>query len=216
MSFPLPPPLSFRTPDVARGQARCGIQKRDWIPAFTGMTEKEIRMTENTMEENKKQNIEETKPEPPKSETDLLKEQIAKLEKEKDEYLNGWKRAKADYINLQKDELKRMEEIMKFANADIIKDLLLVLDSFELSMLATKDPEARKGIEIIYSQLEKILNKQGLEKIKALGGKFDPALHEAMLQEESDKESGTILEEMVKGWKLNGKVIRPTKVKIAR
>jgi len=147
---------------------------------------------------------------------DLLKEQIAKLEKERDEYLNGWKRAKADSINQQKDEMKRMEEIMKFANADIIKDLLLVLDSFELSMLATKDSEARKGIEIIYSQLEKILNKQGLEKIKSLGEKFDPALHEAMLQEESNKESGTILEEMVKGWKLNGKVIRPTKVKIAR
>ena len=169
-----------------------------------------------------------------RSETDILKEQIAKLEKEKDEYLNGWKRTKADSINQQKDELKRMEEIMKFANADIIKDLLLVLDSFELSMMATKDPEAKngstgpsavssgpncsqqEGIKAIYSQLEKILNKHGLEKIKALGEKFDPALHEAMLQEESDKESGTILEEMVRGWKLNGKVIRPTKVKIAK
>ncbi|MDO8442722.1 MAG: nucleotide exchange factor GrpE [bacterium] len=153
-----------------------------------------------------------------------IEEKLIKCEKEKEEYLNGWKRAKADSINQQKDELKRMEEIMKFANADIIKDLLLVLDSFELSLLATKDPEAknsstsslREGIEIIYSQLEKILNKQGLEKIKALGEKFDPALHEAMLQEESDKESGTILEEMVKGWKLNGKVIRPTKVRIAK
>lgn len=165
------------------------------------------------METNNKN---QTPPVEQRSEIDTLKEQIAKLEKEKDEYLNGWKRAKADSINQQKDELKRMEEIMKFANADIIKDLLLVLDSFELSLLATKDPEAKKGIEIIYSQLEKILNKQGLEKIKALGEKFDPTFHEAMLQEESDKESGTILEEMVKGWKLNGKVIRPTKVKIAK
>jgi len=161
-------------------------------------------------------NKNQTLPTEQKTEIDALKEQMAKLEKEKEEYLNGWKRAKADSINQQKDELKRMEEIMKFANADIIKDLLLVLDSFELSLLATKDPEAKKGIEIIYSQLEKILNKQGLEKIKALGEKFDPALHEAMLQEESDKESGTILEEMVKGWKLNGKVIRPTKVKISK
>ena len=170
------------------------------------------------MEENKNntQNNNQSPPEPQKSELDLLKERITKLEKEKDEYLNGWKRAKADSINQQKDELKRMEEIMKFANADIIKDLLLVLDSFELSLLATKDPEAKKGIEIIYSQLEKLLSKQGLKKIKAIGEKFDPALHEAMLQEESDKESGTILEEMAKGWKLNGKVIRPTKVKISK
>ncbi len=162
------------------------------------------------------ENIQNTTPPSEKSEIDLLKEQIAKLEKEKEEYLNGWRRAKADYMNLQKDETKRMEELIKFANLELIKELLLVLDSFELSIIATKDPEAKKGIEIIYSQLEKALNKQGLEKIKALGEKFDPALHEAMLQEESDKESGTILEEIIKGWKLNGKVIRPTKVKIAK
>lgn len=167
-------------------------------------------------EQNKQNNTPPTTEPIEKSEINLLKEQISKLEKEKEEYLNGWKRAKADAINLQKDEMKRLEEVMKFANADLIKDLLLVLDSFELSMLATKDPEARKGIEIIYSQLEKTLNKQGLEKIKALGEIFDPSLHEAMLQEESEKESGTILEEMVKGWKLNGKVIRPTKVKISK
>ncbi|MEK7463374.1 MAG: nucleotide exchange factor GrpE, partial [Patescibacteria group bacterium] len=90
-------------------------------------------------EQNKKNNNPPTSE--PKTELDPLKEQIAKLEKERDEYLNGWKRAKADSINQQKDELKRMEEIMKFANADIIKDLLLVLDSFELSMLATKDSD---------------------------------------------------------------------------
>ncbi|MHB9019694.1 MAG: nucleotide exchange factor GrpE [Minisyncoccota bacterium] len=158
-----------------------------------------------------------------KSETDILKEQISKLEKEKDEYLNGWKRAKADSINQQKDELKRMEEIMKFANTDIIKDLLLVLDSFAaLEKNFRSEPRSKElereldGVLIIKDQLEKILNKHGLEKIKALGEIFDPSLHEAMLQEASDKESGTILEEMVKGWKLNGKVIRPTKVKIAK
>ena len=165
------------------------------------------------MNEDNKNNL---NPQTENPEIESLKEQITKLEKEKEEYLNGWRRAKADYMNLQKDEVKRMEEIIKFANLELIKELLLVLDSFELSIIATKDPEAKKGIEIIYSQLEKILNKQGLEKIKALGEKVDPALHEAMLQEESDKESGTILEEMVRGWKLNEKVIRPTKVKIAK
>lgn len=165
-----------------------------------------------------KQKTKQTETEAPaqKNEIDLLKEQVAKLEKEKDEYLNGWRRAKAECINQQKDEMKRMEDVVKFANTEIIKDLLIVLDSFELSLLATKDPESKKGIEIIYAQFEKILNKYGLEKIKALGEDFDPAVHEAMLQEESDKKSGIILEEMVKGWKLNGKVIRPTKVKIAK
>jgi len=167
-------------------------------------------------EEKQKSKTPETEPQTQKTEIDTLKERIIKLEKERDEYLNGWRRAKAECINQQKDEMKRMEDVVKFANTDIIKDLLLVLDSFELSLLATKDPELKKGIEIIYAQLEKILNKYGLEKIKALGEEFDPAIHEAMLQEESDKKSGMILEEIVKGWKLNGKVIRPTKVKIAK
>jgi len=164
------------------------------------------------VEENKNNN-------PPgenKSEIDILKEEFTKLEKEKEEYLNGWKRAKADYINLQKDETRRIEEIIKFANSEIIKELLVVLDSLELSIMATKDPEAKKGIEIIQSQLEQILKKQGLERIMALGEKFDPTIHEAMLQEESEKESGTVLEEIISGWKLNGKIIRPTKVKVSK
>ncbi len=175
-------------------------------------------------EENKNtiNNSQASEPEPQKAKLDPTEEKIAKLEKEKEEYLNGWKRAKADYLNMQKDEMKRMQEMIKFSNTELIKELLPVLDSLELSLIATKDPEARKGIEVIYSQLENILNKQGLQKMKALGGKslvgeeFDPALHEAMMQEESDKESGTILEEMVSGWTLNGKVIRPAKVKISK
>ncbi|MCL5017431.1 MAG: nucleotide exchange factor GrpE [Patescibacteria group bacterium] len=170
------------------------------------------------MEEENKNTINNqvSEPEPEKVRLDPLEEKIAKLEKEKEEYLNGWKRAKADYLNMQKDEAKRMQEMIKFANQELIKELLPVLDSLELSLMATKDPEAKKGIEVIYSQLENILNKQGLQKMKAFGEKFDPARHEAMMQEESDKESGTILEEMVSGWILNGKVIRPAKVKISK
>ena len=162
------------------------------------------------------ENVQNNNPPSNKAEIDSLKEQVIKFEKEKEDYLNGWKRAKADYINLQKDEARRMEEIIKFANSELIKELLVVLDSLDLSIIATKDPEAKKGIEIIHSQLEQILKKQGLERIKALGEKFDPTIHEAMLQEESEKESGSVLEEIVSGWKLNGKVIRPTKVKIAK
>ncbi len=162
------------------------------------------------------ENIQNNNPPSDKTEIDLLKERVIKFEKEKEEYLSGWKRAKADYINLQKDEAKRMEEIIKFANSELIKELLVVLDSLELSIIATKDSEAKKGIEIIYSQLEQILKKQGLERIKSLGEKFDPAIHEAMLQEESEKESGTVIEEIVSGWKLNEKIIRPTKVKVSK
>jgi len=162
------------------------------------------------------ENVQNNNPPSNKAEIDSLKEQVIKFEKEKEDYLNGWKRAKADYINLQKDEARRMEEIIKFANSELIKELLVVLDSLNLSIIATKDPEAKKGIEIIHSQLEQVLEKQGLERIKALGEKFDPAIHEAMLQEESEKESGSVLGEIVSGWKLNEKIIRPTKVKVSK
>ncbi len=151
-------------------------------------------------------------------ESEELKNKLAACEKEKEEYLNGWKRAKADFINYQKDEIKRMAEIIKLSNESLIKELLTVLDSFEISLaiMDNADENLKKGVEMIYFQLEKTLNKFGLEPIKALGMKFDENFHETVEEIESEKESGTILEELIRGWKLNGKVIRPTKVKISK
>lgn len=145
-----------------------------------------------------------------------LEEKLAKCEKEKEEYLNGWKRAKADYINFQKDEAKRAEEMIKFSAEILIKDLLSVLDSFDLALINNANEQFKKGIEIICSQFEKTLNKYGLEPIKTEGEKFNPSIHEAIEEIKSDKEPGTVAEELVKGWKLNGKVIRPAKVKVAK
>jgi molecular chaperone GrpE len=147
-----------------------------------------------------------------------LKQKLEACEKEREEYLNGWKRAKADFINYQKDEAKRMDEIMKFSNEMLIQELLAVLDSFELSLavLDKEDEKVGKGVQIIYSQLSSLLKKHGLEPVKSLGEKFDPSQHEALEEIESDKAAGTILEELTKGWKLHGKVIRPARVKIAK
>ena len=145
-----------------------------------------------------------------------LKQKIEACEKERDEYLNGWKRAKADFINYQKDETKRVDEVMKFSNEMLIRELLPVLDSFQLSLSVMEDAGAKKGVEIIQAQFEDILKKHGLEPIEALEGKFDPSLHEAVEEAESDKESGMVIEELTRGWKLHGKVIRPARVKIAK
>ncbi len=146
-----------------------------------------------------------------------LKKKLGECEKQRDEYLDGWKRAKADFINYQKDEGKRAEEIFKFSNSVLVQELLAVLDSFELSFaMSGADEKTKKGMEIIYSQLKDILNRQGLEPIKSLGEKFDPSLHESLAEVKSDKEPGTIVEELSRGWKLNGKVIRPARVKVAK
>src|SRR3989344_3377894 len=158
-------------------------------------------------EENKQPDIQPTPPE--ESELDAIK-------RERDEYLNGWKRAKADFINYQKDEAKRREELVKLSNEYLIRDLLPIADSFEMYLAMTTDSKEKKGVEMIYAQLIGELSKQGLERINALGTQFNPELHEALGEIESDQASGTVVAELEKGWKLNGKVIRPTRVKVAK
>lgn len=132
---------------------------------------------------------------------------------EKNEYLDGWKRAKAELINYKKDEIKRFEEVLKFGQESLVTEMLAVLDSFDLALVS----EDGKGIRLIKQQLEDILKKYGLEKIKVEAGEiFNPAFHEAVSQVESDKPSGAIIEEIVRGYLLNGKVIRPARVVVAK
>lgn len=150
------------------------------------------------------------------------------VKKERDEYLDGWQRARAELINYKKDEAKRLESTAKFANEAIVRDLLVVLDSFDLAIMAlenrnqkeenkTEINENERGLYLIKSQLEDILKNYGLEKISISSDQiFDPEYHDAAIEVESDKPSGTITEEINKGYILNGKVIRPTRVKIAR
>ena len=172
-------------------------------------------------------------------------EEIEKLIAEKEEYLAGWKRAKADFINYKKDELRRLEEIAKFGNEDLIRDLITVLDSFDLAILALESqaqndaeqteavplkeghygagaekPKTKsnwQGMYMIRSQLEGVLKKKGLERIMiSVGQPFDPALHESIASVESDLKSGTVVEEVERGYTLYGRIIRPARVKIAK
>lgn len=141
--------------------------------------------------------------------------ELEELKKKCDEYLNGWKRAKADFVNYQKEERKRLADFAKFANEAIITNLIIVLDSFNLAINAAPDPD--KGLVIIKTQLEDILKKHGLEAITAKAGdQFSPELHEAIAEAEnkSSEKSNTIVEIIETGYTLNGKVMRPSKVKI--
>ncbi|MFA5083945.1 MAG: nucleotide exchange factor GrpE [Candidatus Paceibacterota bacterium] len=144
--------------------------------------------------------------------------ELGKCQKERDEYLDGWKRAKAELINYKKDEAKRFETVVKLSNEDLIKELLLVLDSFDLGLASLeKEGSAQKGLYLIRSQLKDILKSYGLEEIETSAGKiFDPNTEEAVAELDSDKPSGTIIEEVEKGYLLNGRVIRPVRVKISK
>lgn len=153
-----------------------------------------------------------------KKKNESSESEIERCNKEKDEYLEGWKRAKADFINYKKEEKVRMEEAIKFSNEAIIKDLLAVVDSFELglSVLEKKNP-VEKGIRMIKNQLEETLKKYGLEKIKVSPGDFfDTSFCEALGEIESEHPPDAIAEEIESGYKLHNKVIRPTRVYISK
>ena len=149
-----------------------------------------------------------------------LPKKLEKLEKEKDEYLDGWKRAKADLINYKKDELKRLEEVARFGSESLILELISILDDFDLALATLeKQGAAEKGVYLIRSRLEDILKRRGLERIKVeVGEKFNPAVHEAIAMADSPAEAsakaGTVAEEIEAGYTLHGKVIRPSRVKV--
>ncbi|MBU89986.1 nucleotide exchange factor GrpE [Candidatus Woesearchaeota archaeon] len=125
-------------------------------------------------------------------------------------------RTQAEFENYKKRVDKEKAEFVKYAKAEIIHKILPTLDTFEISLKSTKDNEKFvKGIEMAYAQLFSLLESEGLKPIESVGKKFDPYLHEVMLKEKSDKEDGIVLEELQKGYMLNDKVLRHSKVKIS-
>jgi molecular chaperone GrpE len=154
---------------------------------------------------------------PKKKEVQQLHRQVEELIKEKDEIFEKLQRVAADYENFQKRTPKQIADTIAYEKEKIIKTLLPALDNFEHTLQNAHSAENLdviiKGVRIIYDQMLDILKAHGVEQIKALGQKFDPALHEAMMQKtEDDRQDNTVLEEFQKGYKLNGRVIRPSKV----
>ena len=125
-------------------------------------------------------------------------------------------RVQADFENYKKRTEKETIEYRKYSNEKLITKILPIVDNFELALKHnhTKD-EFAKGVELIYAQLITMLEDEGVKSIKAEGEAFNPEIHEALLQEYSKKEKNIVLEELQKGYTLNEKIIRPTKVKIS-
>ena len=160
---------------------------------------------------------EQEEPKAKKSELEELRDTIKDLQKEKDELFGKLQRVSADYINFQKRAAKQTADTIAYEKEKIIKTLLPALDNFEHTLQNTQSVENAdvlgKGIRIVYDQILGILKTHGVEHIKALGEKFDPALHEVIMQRaEPDREENIVLEEFQKGYKLNGRVIRPSRV----
>src|SRR3989344_5389038 len=149
-------------------------------------------------------------------EKDLLKKQLEENQKTIEELTDTLKRLQAEFENYKKRVDKERTEFVKYAHADIVANMLPILDSFEIALKNTADKEKfAEGMKMIYAQLYSALEAEGLRPIGASGEKFDPYRHEVLLKEESDKPEGTILEEFQKGYMLNDKVLRFSKVKVS-
>lgn len=163
--------------------------------------------------------------------TDTKKQkEFEKLKKEKEEYLKGWQRERANFINYKRDEKERFKEIVRFSNERIIKSLIPVLDSFDLAIESflkegngkkekdKKNDNYLKGIYLIKNQLQDILTKEGVSEIKVkIGDTLNPAFHEVVTTVENKKFApDTITEILEKGYILNDKVIRPCRVIVVK
>ncbi|MFA5831150.1 MAG: nucleotide exchange factor GrpE [Candidatus Paceibacterota bacterium] len=185
-----------------------------------------------TDEENKKENTEETADdvvfepeedndeETPLAKIKKLKEELKAARKERDEYLTGWQRAKADFINARREEEKSRAEFAKGANKDLMLDVLAAVDSFDMAFANKEswqkaDENWRRGVEYIYSQLLGALEQNGLKQLNPEGEIFDPNIHTSVESIPVEKEDEhKILEVVQKGYTLNGSLIRSPKVKV--
>ncbi|MEI6144531.1 MAG: nucleotide exchange factor GrpE [Candidatus Berkelbacteria bacterium] len=145
--------------------------------------------------------------------TKELEEKIAEL-------TAGWQRTQADFVNFKKQAADERVKLIQGAGADIVDQLLPVLDHFQLAAKhLPKELEGdnwAQGIKQIEKQFENILFENGLERIESVGQEFNPELHEAIEEVESDQPSGTIVEEILSGYKFANDIIRPAKVKVAK
>jgi len=144
-----------------------------------------------------------------------LQKELEEKTKLAEEKLNQLKYLQADFENYRKNFEKERGKIIELANENLIKELLIIIDDFERALNSIENEKNKEGLIMLHKNFFKVLETYGLKKIEAMGKKFDPYHHEALLKEKSDKEDGIILEEIQPGYMLKSKIIRHSKVKVA-
>jgi molecular chaperone GrpE len=160
-----------------------------------------------------------------KKKKDAIIEELQKSLEEKEENIKTLQDKllyfQADFENFKKLKIKEKQEILMFGNEVLIRQLLPVLDNLERALEHVSKTEDFKsieeGVEITLNEFLKVLEKSGVTRVDALGKKFDPNIHEALYQEERDDlEPDTIVSEFQKGYMLNGRLIRPSRVSVSK
>lgn len=177
------------------------------------------------VKDEKEETPSESKEESSQEDEECEDDELAKLKKdleEKDEEIIELKshiqRLQADFDNFRKQNDKQKQDLIKFANEGLIVKFLDVYEDMERALEnSTNEEELREGLELIYSKMKNTLEKEGVEEIPAVGEKFDPFKHEALLTVDSpDHENNEIVDELMKGYTLKDKVIKYSKVRVCK
>lgn len=152
-----------------------------------------------------------------KKELETLKKEIEEMKSKNKEYLSGWQRAKADYINREREIERERSEWLEFAAIGLVLKILPIYESLNNSLNhKAENQDFIKGIEQIKKQFDEFLKNLGVEKIKTVGEKFNPEFHEAVSKESTNSKeqitNNIITEEVSPGYALNGRVIKVAKV----
>ena len=141
-----------------------------------------------------------------------------KLKAERDALLDRLARLQAEFDNARKRALREQQEFRDFAAADVIKNFLPILDSFERALKANADStDFRSGVELIYRQFQDALQKIGVQPIAAVGQVFDPRVHEAIeMVDTTEVPDHHVVDEMQRGYKYKERLLRPAMVRVAR
>ncbi len=137
------------------------------------------------------------------------------------EYRDQMLRMKAEFENVKKRLERDKSDAVKYANEKILVDVLQIADNFERALSSIDqghDPaKVKQGLSIVRDELKKVLERHGVETVSSVGAPFDPNLHEAVgIVETDDAEDGTVVDEVQKGYFLNGRLIRPSRVRVAQ
>ena len=174
--------------------------------------EETVENTETT-ETEKEEVVEE------KTAEELLQEKVDKLEEELKQSEDKYLRLYAEFENFKRRKNKEIETNNVYKSQKVITEILPSLDNLERALQVESDNEEikslLKGVEMVYEGLLNVLKSEGVELIETENAQFDPNYHHAVMQDEdSEKESGAILDTFQKGYKLKDRVIRPAMVKV--
>jgi molecular chaperone GrpE len=148
---------------------------------------------------------------------DQLINKISEVQSSADTNMDSYLRSQAEMDNMKKRFQKDKQDLVKFGNETLTKQLLPVADNLEMALDHSKEKNSlealREGVDLTLKGLMNVLEKAGVERVEAIGSAFDPNFHEAVSEQEDDRaEPGTVLKELQKGYLLNKRLIRPAMV----